>query len=103
MGTRLRHRLRKLWAAGELKVAGRAPAWVFQAIPPQEASPGEVQEYLETQAAPQSAVMPEGYCVGIHKKSGRVLFSGASCLNPEEWDIVKTGTREECSAYANQC
>ena len=101
MGTRLRHRLRKFAAAGKLFVSGRAPSWM-QALPAvEEAGPEEVEQYLAQPAGILNAeLVSNEYCVGINRKTGKALVSGVYCLSPENWDIVKKGSIEDCMRYA---
>jgi len=102
---RLRHKLRKLWSAGVLKVGGRLPLWLRQ-TQAEEASIEDVRKYLEVPGDPVSKnclqVLPSpGWCVGKDRKSGRMLVSGDECLSPQYWETLLRGTREECLRYVN--
>lgn len=101
MGNRIRHRLRRLWSAGLLKVGGRAPTWMTRDI--QEAAPEDIRNVLDRQAEPAKssleALVTDGCCVGRNRETGRLLASGAGCLDERWWVIEKRGTMEECLRY----
>jgi hypothetical protein len=100
---RLRHRLRKLWAAGQLKVGGRVPPWMHQEEL-QEASPEDVRKVLDA-AEPAKvaleALMSSDWVVGKDKVSGKEIMSGVGCLSDQYWEIVVKGSKEQCLGYLN--
>jgi len=101
MSNRLRHRLRKLWAEG--KLVGRTPSWMKALPVVEEATPEEVQQYRDQPVGVLRAeLLSNDYCVGKSRLTGRLMISGGSCLSPENWDILITGSLEECMKYTNQ-
>jgi len=106
MSGRIRHQLRKLWAAGLLKVGGRLPTWMTRVETLEEASPEDVRKVLDRpqgEVTPVLQPLPTGdSCVGKDRLTGRILISGGSCLEDKHWIILKRGTLEECIRYARE-
>lgn len=107
MSGRIRHKLRQLWAAGKLKVGGRAPKWLTQRIEvaskTEEATPEEVEQYLNKPVGVMVTEMPpDNWCVAVNRTNGKLLVSGASCLTDKDWDIRLISSREECLTYAKR-
>lgn len=98
----LRHRLRKLWAAGLLRVGGKLPPWMRAEKVVEEASAEDVRNVLAThlETRPVLEALTTGGCVvGMDRQTGRLLVSGEGCLPEKNWLIVKRGTQEECLRY----